>query len=207
MTNDTNDDLSKSRVRRDRREEILHAASDLFGVRGYLGTSLASIAEAVDLTEPGLLHYFPSKVNLLQSVLEYRDHQDEKKYTTLVQPDGLSLAQIFEALEDLVTENEKRPGLVSLFTVLVGESIRVDHPSHDYFVERYKRIRAVFKGYFAEIFESDEIRSNVDIDQLSSLIFAVMDGLQIQWLLDPDNLKMDETFKLFSKIVGTYLEG
>ena len=84
MTNDANDDLSKSRVRRDRREEILQAASDLFGVRGFRGTSLASIAEAVDLTEPGLLHYFPSKVNLLQSVLEYRDHQDEKKYTKLV---------------------------------------------------------------------------------------------------------------------------
>ena len=148
MINDANDDLSKSRVRRDRREEILQAASDLFGVRGFRGTSLASIAEAVDLTEPGLLHYFPSKVNLLQSVLEYRDHQDEKKYTTLVQPDGLSLAQILEALGDLVAENEKRPGLVSLFTVLVGESIRVDHPSHDYFVRRYKRIRDVFKGYF-----------------------------------------------------------
>ena len=206
MMNVTGESVSKKRDRRDRREEILQAASGLFGVHGYRGTSLASIAEAVDLTEPGLLHYFPSKEYLLQSVLDYRDQQDEKKYITLVQPEGLSLVQKFEALEDLVAENEKRPGLVSLFTVLVGESIREDHPSHDYFVKRYERIRGTFKGYLVDYSKVADIPPHVDIDQLSSLIFAVMDGLQIQWLLDPDKVKMRETFGLFSRIVGAYLQ-
>ena len=203
MTNDTNESKRQKRVRRDRREEILQEASKLFGVHGFRGTSLASIAEAVDLTEPGLLHYFPSKANLLQSVLEYRDQQDEKKYAALIQPENSHLPEIFEALEDLVIENETRPGLVRLFTVLVGESIRYDHPSHDYFVNRYDQIREALSYYLRE---AEKIPEDVDIDQLSSLIFAVMDGLQIQWLLDPENLRMSKTFNLFSKIVLTYLK-
>ncbi|MFC1878707.1 TetR/AcrR family transcriptional regulator [Chloroflexota bacterium] len=203
MTNDTNKIGSKKRVRRDRREEILQAASNLFSIHGFSGASLSSVAEAVELTEPGLLHYFPSKVHLLQSVLAYRDQQDEKKYSALIQPEILHLPEIFEALENLVAENENKPGLVRLFTVLVGESIRDDHPSHDYFVNRYKQVRETLKAYLNDV---KDIPADIDITQLSSLIFAVMDGLQIQWLLDPENVNMSESFKLFSKIIVGYLQ-
>ena len=205
MTNDT-DESNKKRVRRDRREEILQAASELFSIHGFRGTSLSSIAEAVDLTEPGLLHYFPSKANLLQNVLEYRDQQDEKKFSVLVQPNGLYLEEVFEALKGLVAENEKRPGLVRLFTVLVGESIRHDHPSHDFFVNRYAKIGDVFRTYVSDLKKTEELPSDIDIDQLASLIFAVMDGLQIQWLLDPENVSMSQTFNLFTEIIVGYLK-
>ena len=62
----------KKRERRDRKEEILKEATKRFSTYGFRGTSLASIADAVGLTEPGLLHYFPSKVKLLQGVLAHR---------------------------------------------------------------------------------------------------------------------------------------
>jgi hypothetical protein len=50
------------------------------------------------------------------------------------------------------------------------------------------------------------IRSDVDLNELAALIMAVMDGLQLQWLLDPKKVDMVSTFKLFSKIVVNYLE-
>ncbi|MEN8172981.1 MAG: TetR/AcrR family transcriptional regulator, partial [Chloroflexota bacterium] len=135
---------NKKRIRRDRKEEILQAATHLFSINGFRGTSLASIAEEVGLTEQGVLHYFPSKANLLQSVFAYRDQQDEDKYSKFIDRDSLSLEEMFDALEKLVAQNEQIPGLVRLFSVLVGESIRNDHPSHEYFDQRYKRIRDVF---------------------------------------------------------------
>jgi len=204
MTNDINASESKKRVRRDRREEILQAASNLFGIHGFRGTSLARIAETVDLTEPGLLHYFPSKVHLLQEVLAYRDAQDEEKYSSLVDPDNLSLSKYFSLLEKLVAQNEEITGLVRLFTILVSESIRSDHPSHDYFVNRYGRARETLAGPFSTL-DDIEIPADIDLNNLSTLIIAVMDGLQIQWLLDPENVSMSQTFKLFSEIVINYL--
>lgn len=189
--------------RRDRREEILKEATKLFGEGGFRGTSLASIARAVDLTEPGLLHYFPSKVHLLQNVLEYRDKQDEEKYQALLENGNRS---IFESLESLVAENEKIPGLIRLFTVLVSESIRTDHPSHDYFQDRYTEIRKIFSNNITDHFDTAKLESSTDIDKLASLYIAVMDGLQIQWLLDPQSMSMSESFNMFNKIIHEYLE-
>ena len=204
MTNDTQKNPEKKRERRDRREEILQEATKLFGHHGFRGTTLSSVARAVDLTEPGLLHYFPSKVHLLQGVLEYRDQQDREKRLKPINLENISLATPFELLEGLVAKNEAIPDLVRLFTVLVSESIRSDHPSHDYFKARYKQIRNEFAEGFSKLDEF-KLVSDVDLDELASLILAVMDGLQIQWLLDPESVDMSKSFNLFSKIVLGYL--
>ena len=205
MTNDTQKNPGKKRERRDRREEILQEATRCFGLYGFRGTTLASIAKAVGLSEPGLLHYFPSKVHLLQGVLAYRDEQDGEKYSSLVDLENVSLPEYFHLLEELVAQNEGIPGLVRLFTILVSESIRSDHPSHEYFVDRYSRARKILAGHFSTSGDI-EISADIDLDELASLVLAMMDGLQIQWLLDPENVNMLKSFNLFSKIIVAYLE-
>jgi AcrR family transcriptional regulator len=197
---DTNERVK--RVRRDRREEILKAATKSFGALGFRGATLASIAQAVGLTEPGLLHYFPSKVHLLLSVLEYRDQQDAEKYKAVLEQDGRAL---FGSMQDLVAGNESVPGLVQLFTVLVGESISQEHPSHDFFVNRYANTKKMTREGLANYINAEGLATECDIDQLASLLIAVMDGLQIQWLLNPQDVSMSESFNLFSKIIVEHL--
>jgi len=151
------------------------------------------------------LHYFPSKEHLLQGVLEYRDLQDEEKYSALIQSNDFQLAEIFEAIEGLVAENETKKTIVQLFTVLVGESVREDHPSHDYFVNRYKYARKKYVEVFAYLAENGQIKPDTDIEHLATLVMAVMDGLQIHWLLDPENVDLSNAFTLFSKILLEHL--
>ena len=177
----------------------------MFSEKGYRGTSLASIAAAVDLTEPGLLHYFPSKVKLLQGVLEYRERADEQKYSHLVDSDSLEFNVLAGALEHLVADNQDKPALIRLFTVLVAESIRTDHPSHDFFLDRYRLVRRIYGEVFTRLQAEGQIRSDVDPEQLGVLVMSVMDGLQIQWLLDPESVDMAESFKVFSEMLSDYL--
>ena len=193
------------RVRRDRTEEILEAATKLLSEYGFQGTTLALVADAVGLTEPGVLHYFPSKVHLLQGVLEYHEQKDVETYLETIKTEKKSAAELLKLLENLVAENEKIPGLIQLFTVLVSESIRSDHPSHDYFVKRYRSGREMYVTQFFKLLKT-EIRPDVDLNELTILIMAVMDGLQIQWLLDPKKVDMVKTFKLFSNIIVDYLK-
>jgi AcrR family transcriptional regulator len=197
--------VKPKRVRRDRTEEILETATHLFGEHGFQGATLSLIAESVGLTEAGVLHYFPSKVHLLQGVLAYHEQKDIDKYLEMLESEKKNTSEIFRLLEDLNAQNEKIPGLIQLFTVLVGESVRSEHPSHEYFVDRYRRGRKMYVNQFFKLIKT-EIRPEVDLDELASLIMAVMDGLQIQWLLDPKKVNMTATFKLFSKIVVGYLE-
>jgi AcrR family transcriptional regulator len=55
-----------------RRRQLLVAATELFGTRGYRHTSMEDIAEAAGVTKPVLYQHFPSKqklyVELLQAV-------------------------------------------------------------------------------------------------------------------------------------------
>lgn len=205
MTIDSKETVKKKRVRRDRTNEILDAATRLFAEHGFNGATLAQVAEAVGLTEAGVLHYFPSKIHLLQGVLGYRDQKDIDKYSKLVKDEINAFSKLFELLEELTAQNEKVPGLVQLFTVLVAESLQSNHPSHDYFVDRYRRGRSTYVDQFLKM-NKTKIRSDVDLNELASLIMAVMDGLQIQWLLDPKKVNMLGSFQLFSKIVVEYLD-
>jgi AcrR family transcriptional regulator len=203
--NTANEIIKPARVRRDRKDEILEKATQLFAEYGYQGTSFAQVADAVGLTEQGVLHYFPNKVKLLQGVLEYFEQKEIDQYMVPVESAKLTIPGLFGLLEDIYAENEKIPGLIQLFTVLVSESIRADHPSHDYFVNRYRRGREIYVKQFLQSRQND-LRPDIDMNELATLIMAVMDGIQIQWLLDPEKVHMAATFRLFSKMVVDYLE-
>jgi AcrR family transcriptional regulator len=51
-------------------EQILRSATHLFAERGFDGTSLQDIADAVGLRKPSLLYHFASKDDLRRAVLE-----------------------------------------------------------------------------------------------------------------------------------------
>ena len=75
----------------ERREEILRAAANTFGAKGYKNGSLADVAEQVGMTHAGVLHHFGSKEQLLIEVLEYRDKEDVRDLEGQRIPGGLEL--------------------------------------------------------------------------------------------------------------------
>lgn len=62
---------SAAERRRERRlAEIAEAARKLFASGGYTGTSMAEVANALDLSPKALYYYYPSKRAILDAVLE-----------------------------------------------------------------------------------------------------------------------------------------
>ena len=121
-----------------KREDILKAAIEIFGSKGYAGGTLAEIADHVGITHAGVLHHFGSKDNLLLEVLTYRDESDVADLDTKHIPDG---AEFFEHLVRTAFLNAQRAGLVQAYAVLSAESVTDDHPARDYFVARYRTLR------------------------------------------------------------------
>src|SRR5688500_7589193 len=94
------------------RERIIQAATEFFARQGFRGAKLANIAKAANLTEPGLLHHFPSKTHLLMEVLKERDRIDSERMRSTLQRNG---NHFLEAGIELVEHNQTVPGLVQLF--------------------------------------------------------------------------------------------
>ena len=185
----------------DRRAAILSAAAGLFAEQGYRGASLESVAAAAGLTRAGLLHYFGSKEAMLLALLEDRYHVDGRRLSGGLTGDGLTL---MPALQRIVEHNQQSVEAVKLFSVLVAESIFDGHPGHDHFERRYERIRGRLTSVLEEERAAGLIRTDVDLALLVPVIVAVMDGLQIQWLLD-QRVDMVASFALFSDLLRTAL--
>jgi AcrR family transcriptional regulator len=179
------------------RVAILSAAAALFAEHGYRGTSLATIAAAVDLTQQGVLHYFPSKEALLLALLEEKYHEDGRLLSAGLEHDGLDL---LKGLQSLVEHNAAVPERVRLFSALTAESLLDGHPGHTYFVERYRKVREHLLCSLQLGQKAGQIRSDVDLERLVHVIVAVMDGLQIQWLLDK-RVDMVANFELFAGLL------
>lgn len=166
-----------------RREQILRVALETFAERGYRGTSLAVVAERIGLTQQGVLHYFPTKQALLVEVLKLRDAEDYQRF------DRGSDVPHLDGIRQLMEYNATRPGVVQSFTVLSAESVTDNHPAHDYFVQRYRTSRGHHVDGLREEL-GERIAGGLTPEQAAALVVAVMDGLQLQWLLDPDNVDL-----------------
>jgi len=174
-------DGRRARTRgRGTREEILETALVLFGSVGYHTASLREIASRVGISHPGLLHHFANKAALLEAVLERRDAVDD----AALQADLADGVGYLDALVRLVERNASRPGIVELFATLSAEATSPDHPAHAYFVRRYAITLAQITDAFLELREAGRLRDDVEPASAARRLVAVMDGLQVQWLLE-----------------------
>ncbi|MEE1792664.1 TetR/AcrR family transcriptional regulator [Streptomyces sp. BE308] len=177
----------------ERRAEILGAALEVIAERGYRGASLSAVAERVGLTQQGLLHYFPTKEALLLAVLEDRDRWD----TGGAPGDGSWRPEL---LGSLVEYNAMRPGIVQTFSALLGESVTEDHPAREFFTRRYTQVRARMAAMLRTEY-GDRLPGGQSPEQAAVLLVAVLDGLQYQWLLDPESVDMPGAFQDFLRLL------
>jgi AcrR family transcriptional regulator len=178
---------------RERRDAILAAANEVFATRGFRGASLATIAKRVGMSEPGLLHHFASKEELLLELLKLRDQHDDER----IEQARAMHAHALEVLLELCRQNEARPGIVRLFTILAAESVDDDHPAHEWFLARYRDRRGVLVERLTAEQREGHVDPDLDVEAVASQILAMFDGLQIQWLLDPGGVDMVAVFEDF----------
>lgn len=189
-----------------RRELILKAAVETFGTRGFSKGTLAEIAEQVGMTRAGVLHHFGSKENLLREVVSYRDHADLSEVGMEEMPEG---ADLFLHLVKTAMVNARRPGIVQTFTVLTGESVTHGHPTQEYFRQRYANLRDDLTKAFTELCQQQGVTDLTAISAAAASILAVMDGLQLQWLLEPSAVELGEAseFAIRSIVNGVLRPG
>lgn len=166
-----------------RREEILAAGVHVFSMSGFRSGSIREIADRVGMSQAGLLHHFASKSELLEAVLT---HRDDIARAHLAGADGLPAGvEMLRGMVELVRSNARTPGLIALYCTLSAEATSPDHPAHRYFRDRYEYVLGLMRQAFEEAREQGHLRDGVDPAGAARQMIAVMDGLQVQWLLDP----------------------
>jgi len=163
---------------------ILEAAMEVFGTKGYTNGSLLEVGQKAGLTRQGILHHYPSKEKLLLAMLDYRDDADVAGLDGQHVPAGEAF---FDHLITTTRINTTRPGVLQAYIVLSADSVTEGHPAQQFFRERYAGLRAMIVDAFREVVPGvDDVR----VTEAASALIGTMDGLQIQWLLDPEVVDM-----------------
>ena len=165
-----------------RREQIIDAALAAYAEAGSRGVSVRDIAQRVGMTDTGVMHHFGSREELLTAVLQAREKADRAAFGDVSGDPKAAL--------ELLAHNATTPGLVKLFLDVAAAAAEPDHPAHAFFTERYPRLREDVAGLITDCVEHRQDpgppQPQPDADWAARILLAAVDGLQLQWLLDPE---------------------
>ena len=184
------------------RRRIMDVAVDLFGRHGYRGCSLAQIATAADVGQSNVLHHFGSKERLLIEILEeqFQVHED---VIDRIAHGALTLSDRYDAL---AARGPRSPELVRLFSVMTGESLTEGHPARAFFERRYDLVRDRYATAIVQHAEALGLRASTDgVARLVNLVVATLDGLQLQWLRNPEAVDMQRSMTEVTDLVRMHL--
>ncbi|MBP8533236.1 TetR/AcrR family transcriptional regulator [Streptomyces sp. MK37H] len=165
-----------------RREQIVVAAAKAFTEHGYNGASMRQIAADVGVSPAALLRHFQDKEDLLSAVLEWWSGET----ASLTRTGRIGLAA-FDQLRAVMRYHTEHRGLLELFIRLTGESSDEKHPARPFIQQRYANLLQTLTRRLLGASATGEIPplSAEGAEREIRTLFAAMDGLEIQWLLDP----------------------
>ncbi|MGX9885549.1 TetR/AcrR family transcriptional regulator [Streptomyces sp. NPDC002276] len=188
-----------------RRRQIVEATTRLIAERGFWGLSMQDVADRCGLTVQGLLHHVGSKDGLLVSVLDHAETEDALRLAAQLGTTGddltagsadrasrnpVDLPQVCAAI---VRHNAAQPEIVRLHAVLAAESLEPRHPAHAYFLARHQRAVAGLVQLAKTVTDHPQ--------SLARQILATMDGLELQWLRDPDGVDLIREWEAAATVI------
>ena len=160
-----------------RREELTRVAARLFAERGYQGTSLADLAEALGMQKPSLYHHIDSKEDLLWDVawdgaLAFHAALDG------VPADAPAAERIHLALRAHLAVVG---GQLDRATVFVREWRNLSGARQDEFLAERRRYEARIRELFRAGVEESQLRIDLDV-ATAALLFLSAANWAYTWL-------------------------
>ncbi|WP_062201503.1 TetR/AcrR family transcriptional regulator [Demequina salsinemoris] len=174
----------------ERRDQILDAAVQAFADRGFNGTSIRDVAKLAGLSHTGVLHHFPDKAALLEAVLD-RSVQRAGAQFDLDSGDGEQFLRGLVALAERDVERSVEAPETRMFRMIAAESLSPTHPAHGYMRRWYAEVRHHATVALEDLAERGLLRvPAADIPVAAGQIAGMRDGLDPQWLLDPESVDL-----------------
>ena len=176
-----------------RRRQILESAIAQFAQRGVDRASLRTVGEAIGVSHAALRHYFSSRDELLVEV--YRVHEEGAREDAAQES---AVGVIIEAAE----RNRSIPGLVELYASLTTDALQEQHAVTREFVrDRFRWLRETLAARIESGQQAGHIAADIDPLDAAALVIAASDGLQVQWLLDPDTVDVSRSLSILERLL------
>jgi AcrR family transcriptional regulator len=166
----------KASVGANRDQDILEAAIHIFAEKGYVGSSLQEVADAVGLMKGSLYHYISSKESLL-----YRMFQEAHEQANLIisevdakklDPES-HLREFVRSLAVFYVINQERA------SIYFRESRHLTGKDRETVKEQQKAFRAHVRGLIEDVHQAGLTRKDLDIRIATYFLLTAVNGIHI----------------------------
>ncbi len=158
-----------------RRAQIVRAALESFARHGFERASLRDIAARAGVTHAALLHHFSGKDELLLAALAQREDEERATAERILAAGGSAAGVLGAVLREEFKDQKYQRSWLALAVAATDP----DHPAHDFFVGRRARMRTSLN-------DGRMGTAPVTADDKVTLVLAMMDGVRLQALMEPD---------------------
>lgn len=191
----------------DTREMILARSAQLFNRQGYFGASLSDIMRETGLEKGGIYNHFVSKEQLALEAFDYAY--------------GLVAQRVRDALVDKRHAVERLRAMIAVFQSEVEDPLvpggcpilNMAIESDDANEVLRERARAAMNNWFSTIrriiqkgIERQEIRPDVDADEVATLFIATLEGAVMLSNLYKDAVHMRRAAQFMRNYIETALK-
>ncbi len=188
--------------KKEKRERILEAAISVFARKGTAKTKTADIAESAQIGKGTIYEYFDSKEELTSAAFNYVIKKAENDVATRlssIEDPWDRFVSYLRAWKDILQGDFK--DYMEIMLDFWAEGIRTKNNISLFSLEKiYDENRAVLKRILDECVTQERIYP-VDTHVVASIILGALDGLMIQWIVQPETLDVKDSLQELESLI------
>lgn len=141
---------------------------------------MVEIAEAVGISEGGVMHHFPSKRHLLLAVAQRQFERNAAQWDAL--PEDVDGFRVFDFMLEATVRGSEHPTLIELVVIMSAEAVDKSSPAHSLFQARNEAAATDLASRLRRGLDREGY-TEVDCDEVARSCIAFNDGILLQWVI------------------------
>jgi len=168
---------------KNKRENILAAAVNLFGRRGYNGTTIDEITKAAGITKGAIYWHFKSKSHLLRAVIkQLNDEYLECLINETLTSSTRAIDRFWYSFKFTARFGFEHRDLVHFLRNMTLELSPSEDENAKAFFKILDRQREFYKKLIEAAQKDGDFRTDLSADLLAATVLAAHDGIFLQWI-------------------------
>jgi TetR/AcrR family fatty acid metabolism transcriptional regulator len=194
--------LRKNPAKDEREAAFKQAALKVFSAKGYHKTTMSEIAMEAGFGKGTLYWYWNSKEELYFSLVEESHGEFMALVREAAEREGSALEKVLWLAEQVTELHYRHRDYTKLSWKMRAEEAEAFSPEY---VEKLHRNSAEIKEKLEEIISQgieEGLLPSFEPYYLACILLGIMEGMEIQWLEDPDSFDLRTAMRMVMRLSG-----
>lgn len=164
-----------------RQEELLRVAYRLMAAKGMHRMTLQDVADAAGMSKANVVYHYKTKEDLVLTTMQW---VLERVAARVVEATGSAVgrdAKVRAMIDAIFVDPQRNRTFYVVYAELIAQSSR-----NRRFAALNGWFRDIVTGQYAAVIGSTSDRSETSVAEAAMVVRALIDGLFLQWLEEPD---------------------